>query len=116
MGNVIIVKTDGTYTVKALEKPSLEMMYREIGCDTVDLCRLEADIDMWMSDTYGVQMEPINISATMFNYAVGTQVLTPIRGTVFFAKHDGKGETIGLNLYEQRTLCHLLDKIKAELK
>lgn len=95
MANVIILKVDGSYEVKELETPSLEMMYREIGCGYVDVIRLRADIDMWADDDTpagGLKVNPIASHIAKY-LGDGRE---RVWGTVFLAgvKH---GKTTGLN-------------------
>jgi len=79
---------------------TLENMQKRVKEDgaTLDVVRLDGDIDMWVDDE-GL----LNGSKPNLLMARNGEVIAQINGNVFFASADEEGETIGLT--DEQKIC-----------
>lgn len=102
-GTAIKISPDGDMEMLGVPAPgeTLSWLYQNIGCDTVDVVGMPKDLDFWIDDNglYAGSPEP-NIVASLFALNFGVNLASPIMGTVMLTKHDGQGNTVGLDLAE----------------
>ena len=97
------ISPDGN--LERLEVPgpgeTLLWLYQNIECGMVDVIGMPQDLDFWFDDegTFTENPEP-NIMASLFALNFGVNLAAPIVGNVILAKHDGQGNTVGLDLAE----------------
>jgi hypothetical protein len=99
------IDTEGVATVVDLGENTLKGFYEHIGCQWVDVVRLDPDkgFDMWIDDEGAVVAEPVvNVVATGIARQHGFD-WQPYYGTVVFAASNDEGDTIDLP-EEHRTL------------
>ncbi|MFI6900289.1 DUF3846 domain-containing protein [Nonomuraea sp. NPDC050394] len=89
---------------------SLPVMYREIGCRSVDVVRLTSRLDMWLDDE-GIYTQPVNPFATALAQQHG-YVHQPYFGNALLCSVDDEGNSIDLTTDQVRALLtHLLDVV-----
>ncbi|MEV0996812.1 DUF3846 domain-containing protein [Nonomuraea sp. NPDC050202] len=89
---------------------SLDVMYREIGCRSVDVVRLTSRLDMWLDDE-GIYTQEINPFATALARHHG-YTYQPYFGTVLLCSVTDEGDSIDLTVDQVRALlAHLLDVV-----
>lgn len=94
------ISPDGNMERLEVPEPgeTLPWLYRNIGCNLVDVVGMPQDLDFWLDDE-GLYPEP-NIMASLFALNFGVNLAAPIVGNVILAKHDGQGNTVGLDMAE----------------
>lgn len=74
------------------EENSLNCMYENIECDTVDVVRLPERIDAWVDDEGLLKSgNPVTL------FSIEEENEMQIAGNVLFLSYDNKGKSIGLN-------------------
>lgn len=118
---VVVVEPDGTRRLVALEGNTLQLMYRELHCDTVDVVSLPGErasiepLDMWCDDNGMITGQPMNAFATALADELRGEHWQPYFGTVLYARTDEEGETIGLDVKQTAVLMNArLVKVEAE--
>lgn len=85
---------------------SLEDMYREIGCNTIDIASRKVGgkwFDFIVDDEGLLKADP-KVSAIYRNEAEGT-CEPALVGTLIICSHDDKGNTIDISLDDHLLLC-----------
>jgi pimeloyl-ACP methyl ester carboxylesterase len=112
MGNTstavaLVVHPDGDLKDICLDAAdTLDLLYDEIGCRTVDVVALTSTIDMWIDDE-GMYTQPVNPIATALAQRYGF-TWQPYHGPVVLRSRNGP-ETIGLTHAQLHALLTHLD-------
>lgn len=94
---------------------SLEDMYREIGCDTIDITSRKVEgrwFDFIVDDEGLLKADP-KVSAIYRNEAEGT-CEPALVGTLIICSHDEEGNTIDISLEDHMLLCDRIRIIVVE--
>ena len=94
---------------------SLEDMYREIGCNTIDIATRKVR-DKWFDfivDDEGLLKANPQISAVYRNEQEGT-CEPALVGTLIICSHDSKGNTTDISLAEHALLCDRIRTLVVE--
>lgn len=90
-----IVISNREAVVKEFEDVSLETMYKEIGCHTVDVVSLDHNIDLWVDDN-GLLVRD-NVIHRLNIEGQDPEFAPHLAGNIFILANDGEGGTIGLS-------------------
>lgn len=117
MPKAIRITVDGDYAEIGMpEGDTLHWLYDQIGCDCVDLVRLDPDLDMWLDDmgAYVNDGENVNTLATTLNLYKGNGH-PALWGTAVITRHNQEGDTIGLTDGDVGELNGVLRHFKVRL-
>lgn len=98
-GIVMAIDIEGSPGVTDMpEGDFLAFCYEKIGTETVEVIRLDGDIDMWVDEgPFGDNPPELNVVASIIAAGLGG-VTTGIRGVAVLAGHDGGGNTVALTI------------------
>lgn len=99
MPKAIRITVDGGWSaVDMPEGDTLHWLYGQIGCRYVDLVRLPDGLDMWIDDdgSFVDDGQNVNILATALNLYMGN-AHPALWGTMMITRHNGEGDTTGLD-------------------
>lgn len=103
----IMIKKVGQEAVLVKDwEHSYENMKKIVG-GYIECVSLPHGIDMWLNEEGLLEQLPLNLQTSM-----NGQVVHVIVGDVFFAGHDGEGETIGLTSGQQKFIRERLTSDK----
>lgn len=104
---ILAVNLDGTAQVATVPpgERMLDYFYRLIGCDTVDVVALAADLEMWVDDE-GLLVDDaqVNHAATGIAAEFGRTAQNYCGPAVFTGGADEDGETLGLTELQVQVL------------
>lgn len=73
----------------------LDLMYREIGCDTVDVVRVTPTIDAWLDDEGMYRSQPNLVAMMVVERVAGVRLQQPLFGSLLFLARAG-ADSVGL--------------------
>lgn len=110
------VTTEGTWEDIDM-KPGLQGYYEAIGCKTMDLVRLDCDLDLWCDDEGLLNGSEENILATALRqifHRVSYEL--PLTGNVVLTGGcDSEGETMPLTQQTRDRAVAVLEQVKKAL-
>ena len=92
MVNIVVKNAGQEAYIREMEAITYEDMSEMVG-GYIECIRVAHSIDMWCNDCGKLENLPLNL---VLGDEKGRKILDTIQGDVFFASHDGEGNTIGL--------------------
>ncbi|GAA4209586.1 DUF3846 domain-containing protein [Streptosporangium oxazolinicum] len=116
MGNALLIRENGQFETVAIAdgaEVNLAVMYKEIGCRTVEVVALRDDLDMWL-DGEGLDGKEVNPVATELARDCGF-IWQNYHGAALLCGHDAEGNSIGLTSDQEAVLRLRLGMLRAPL-
>lgn len=97
-GKIMAVTIEGQPGITDMPEDFPAFCYQAIGTETVEVIRLDGDIDMWVDEgPFGDNPPKLNVVASIISAGLGGPA-QGLRGVAVLAGHDAEGNSVALTI------------------